>query len=148
MNLENALICAFGLIFSMFISICLYHSAQIEILHCGMKARVACCSIIYRKVYYSVPHVYNIESDVEHIQKLSILNLNITMIILLQLFNIKLHCLKYYYYHYYQTFKYKLSILIFQNCKISAGKNINKIVCPLTKHLIVIIIKKKFQKCL
>ncbi|XP_050059327.1 ATP-binding cassette sub-family C member 4-like isoform X1 [Aphis gossypii] len=48
-NLENALLCAFGLIFSMFISIFLYHSAQIEILHCAMKARVACCSIIYRK---------------------------------------------------------------------------------------------------
>jgi len=49
-NLEYALICAFGLALSMFASIILYHSSQIEILHCGMKIRVACCSIIYRKV--------------------------------------------------------------------------------------------------
>jgi len=49
-DFEYALICAFGLAFSMFISIILYHASQIEILHCGMKIRVACCSIIYRKV--------------------------------------------------------------------------------------------------
>jgi len=49
-NLEYALICAFGLALSMLASIILYHSSQIEILHCGMKIRVACCSIIYRKV--------------------------------------------------------------------------------------------------
>jgi len=49
-NLEYALICAFGFMFSMLTSIILYHSAQIEILHTAMKVRVACCSIIYRKV--------------------------------------------------------------------------------------------------
>ncbi|XP_008188570.1 multidrug resistance-associated protein 4 isoform X1 [Acyrthosiphon pisum] len=49
-DLAYALICAFGLAFSIFISIILYHAAQIEILHCGMKIRVACCSIIYRKL--------------------------------------------------------------------------------------------------
>lgn len=49
-NLEFALICAFGLALSMFASIILYHSSQIEILHSGMKIRVACCSIIYKKV--------------------------------------------------------------------------------------------------
>ncbi|XP_060851718.1 ATP-binding cassette sub-family C member 4-like isoform X2 [Rhopalosiphum padi] len=48
-NLEYALICAFGFMFSMLTSIILYHSAQIEILHTAMKVRVACCSIIYRK---------------------------------------------------------------------------------------------------
>ncbi|XP_060873076.1 ATP-binding cassette sub-family C member 4-like isoform X2 [Metopolophium dirhodum] len=48
-DLEYALICAFGLSFSMFTSTILYHASQIEILHCGMKIRVACCSIIYRK---------------------------------------------------------------------------------------------------
>lgn len=49
-NLEYALICAFGLALSMFASVILYHASQIEVLHCGMKIRVACCSIIYKKV--------------------------------------------------------------------------------------------------
>ncbi|VVC32376.1 ABC transporter type 1, transmembrane domain,ABC transporter-like,P-loop containing nucleoside triphosphate [Cinara cedri] len=48
-NKQYAYICAFVLVFNIFISLVLYHSTQIEVLHCSMKIRVACCSVIYRK---------------------------------------------------------------------------------------------------
>lgn len=45
-----AYVCAFGLMTSMLISVIMYHVTQLEILHCGMKMRISCCSLIYRKV--------------------------------------------------------------------------------------------------
>lgn len=41
---------AFVFLLSMYISLNLFHLVSFEILHCGMKMRVACCSVIYRKV--------------------------------------------------------------------------------------------------
>lgn len=49
-DLKHAYIYAFGLTLSMFTELILYHSTQFEILHCGMKMRVACCSVIFYKV--------------------------------------------------------------------------------------------------
>lgn len=43
---------AFSLVFSTLISVFMYHATQLEILHCGMKMRVSCCSLIYRKVNF------------------------------------------------------------------------------------------------
>ncbi|KAE9539572.1 hypothetical protein AGLY_004824 [Aphis glycines] len=48
-DLEHAYIYAFGLVLSMFATLILYHSTQLEIIHCGMKMRVACCSTIFYK---------------------------------------------------------------------------------------------------
>lgn len=50
-DLGYAYMCAFGLVFSMFTSMVLQNVTLIEILHCGMKMRIACCSMIFRKVY-------------------------------------------------------------------------------------------------
>lgn len=52
-NLRYAYICAFGLVLSMLTTMVLHHSTVIEMLHSGMKMRIACCSIIYRKVHSS-----------------------------------------------------------------------------------------------
>jgi len=49
-----AYVCAFGLVFGMLMSVVLYHSTEIENLQCGMKMRVSCCSLIYRKVYMNM----------------------------------------------------------------------------------------------
>ncbi|XP_001946763.2 multidrug resistance-associated protein 4 [Acyrthosiphon pisum] len=48
-DLGYAYMCAFGLVFSMFTSMVLQNVTLIEILHCGMKMRIACCSMIFRK---------------------------------------------------------------------------------------------------
>lgn len=40
----------FGLILNLFTAMSLRYFAQTEALNCGMKMRVACCSVIYRKV--------------------------------------------------------------------------------------------------
>lgn len=50
-ELWYAFMCASGLVFSMFATIILVHSTVMAILHFGMKIRVACSSIIFRKVY-------------------------------------------------------------------------------------------------
>ncbi|VVC32370.1 Hypothetical protein CINCED_3A012061 [Cinara cedri] len=49
-NNTNSLISASLLIFNMAIVIVISRYVQIEVEHCGMKIRVACCSIIYKKV--------------------------------------------------------------------------------------------------
>lgn len=49
-DLRHACICASGLVFSMLISIVLTRSTYNEILLSGMKVRVACSSILYKKV--------------------------------------------------------------------------------------------------
>ncbi|XP_026820568.1 probable multidrug resistance-associated protein lethal(2)03659 isoform X1 [Rhopalosiphum maidis] len=48
-DLGYAYMCAFGLVFSMFTSMVLQNVTLVEILHCGMKMRIACCSVIFRK---------------------------------------------------------------------------------------------------
>lgn len=53
-DLRHAYIYAFGLVLTMFATLVMYHSTQLEIIHCGMKIRVACCSTIFNKVYKCV----------------------------------------------------------------------------------------------
>lgn len=49
-NSSHAYINAISLILCLIASIVFEHFTQIEILHLGMKMRVACCSIVYYKV--------------------------------------------------------------------------------------------------
>jgi len=41
---------AICLLLNMLVTLVMYHAIQIEILHFGMKMRVACCSVIFKKV--------------------------------------------------------------------------------------------------
>jgi len=50
-DLEHAYIYAAWLTINMLIFIVLYHLTQLEMVHYGMKMRIACCSVIFRKVY-------------------------------------------------------------------------------------------------
>lgn len=59
-DLRYAYIYASGLILSMLVNIILYHYSQMEITHCAMKVRVACCSIIFKKVYLNYYNKYKI----------------------------------------------------------------------------------------
>lgn len=49
-DINQAYIYATLLTLNMFVTLVFYHAIQIEILHSGMKMRVACCSLIFRKV--------------------------------------------------------------------------------------------------
>lgn len=49
-NLKQAYMYASGLLLSMLGNIVLYHFSQMEMVHLGMKIRVAYCSMVYRKV--------------------------------------------------------------------------------------------------
>jgi ATP-binding cassette subfamily C (CFTR/MRP) protein 4 len=49
-DLTHAYLCASGLVLNMLISLVMYHAIHIEILHFGMKLRIACCSVIFKKV--------------------------------------------------------------------------------------------------
>jgi len=49
-DLNNAYMYASCLALSMLITLVMYHAIQIEVLHFGMKMRIACCSAIYKKV--------------------------------------------------------------------------------------------------
>jgi len=49
-DLRYAYMYASGIIFSMLITMILKHSSIEKNLQCAMKMRVACCSIIFRKV--------------------------------------------------------------------------------------------------
>ncbi|XP_060850142.1 probable multidrug resistance-associated protein lethal(2)03659 isoform X2 [Rhopalosiphum padi] len=48
-NLEHAYMYALGLLINMLAIILLNHYSQVELWHLGMKIRVACCSVIYKK---------------------------------------------------------------------------------------------------
>lgn len=50
-DLRYAYFNAFGLVLSMLLAFIFYHGTQIEIIHCGMQMRIACCSTIYNKVF-------------------------------------------------------------------------------------------------
>lgn len=50
-DLKYAYLCASGLVLCMLISTLIAHLTYNAILHCGMKVRVACSSIIFRKVH-------------------------------------------------------------------------------------------------
>lgn len=49
-NIDYAYKYATFLSLNMVVTLVMYHAIQIEILHTGMKMRIACCSIIFRKV--------------------------------------------------------------------------------------------------
>ncbi|XP_025190824.1 multidrug resistance-associated protein 4-like, partial [Melanaphis sacchari] len=48
-DLKYAYMYAFGLLLNMLANIILHHYSEVEMLHLGMKIRVACCSAIYKK---------------------------------------------------------------------------------------------------
>ncbi|XP_026805630.1 probable multidrug resistance-associated protein lethal(2)03659 isoform X2 [Rhopalosiphum maidis] len=48
-NLKNAYMYGFGLLINMLAIILLNHYSQVELWYLGMKIRVACCSVIYKK---------------------------------------------------------------------------------------------------
>lgn len=52
-DLKQAYMYASGLLLTMLFNILLFHYSQIEITHCGMKIRVACCSAIFKKVTFN-----------------------------------------------------------------------------------------------
>jgi len=49
-TLSQAYTYATLLALNMLVTLVMNHAIQIEILHCGMKMRVACCSLIFKKV--------------------------------------------------------------------------------------------------
>lgn len=49
-SLSRAYTYATLLVLNMVVTLVMYHAIQIEILHYGMKMRIACCSIIFKKV--------------------------------------------------------------------------------------------------
>lgn len=49
-NIDYAYMYATFLSLNMLVTMVMYHAIQIEILHSGMKMRIACCSIIFKKV--------------------------------------------------------------------------------------------------
>lgn len=51
-GLNHAYYYASGLLLNMLANILLFHYSQMEMGRLGMKIRVACCSVIYKKVYY------------------------------------------------------------------------------------------------
>lgn len=48
-NINEAYMYAILLVSNMLVTLVMYHAIQIEILHCGMKMRIACCSLIFKK---------------------------------------------------------------------------------------------------
>ncbi|XP_026805613.1 probable multidrug resistance-associated protein lethal(2)03659 [Rhopalosiphum maidis] len=48
-DIKQAYMYATGLLINMLANILLYHYSELEMLHLGMKIRVACCSVIYKK---------------------------------------------------------------------------------------------------
>lgn len=50
-DLGYAYFCSFGLMLSMLTFMFLLHLAMTGIFHCGMKMRLACSSLIFRKVF-------------------------------------------------------------------------------------------------
>lgn len=61
-ELKQAYIYASGLLLTMLVNILLFHNTQLELTHCGMKMRVACCSVIFKKVTltHQINDVYNL----------------------------------------------------------------------------------------
>lgn len=49
-DLEHAYFYAACLTISTLVSMVLYHIPQVDMIHFGMKFRIACCSLIFRKV--------------------------------------------------------------------------------------------------
>jgi len=49
-DLEHAYIYSACLTVNMLFLIVFFHSTQLEMVHYGMKMRIACCSVIFRKV--------------------------------------------------------------------------------------------------
>jgi len=49
-DIKYAYLCSSGLVFSILMTIILFYYTYEEIMNETMKARVACCSLIYRKV--------------------------------------------------------------------------------------------------
>lgn len=51
---NHAYIYCCGLVLNLFLSMLLYHSTVLELLQCEMKMRVACSSLVFRKVWLSI----------------------------------------------------------------------------------------------
>lgn len=50
-DISTAYFYASALVLNILVTVIMYHTTQFEILHVGMKMRIACCSAIYKKVY-------------------------------------------------------------------------------------------------